>query len=174
MLVTSIILACYNMIETGGDSMKEYRLTKEGYDNLLKELDDLIKNKRKEIAEILKEAKEFGDLSENAEYEYAKNEQAFIEGRIEQINEILKNYVIIDKKENKGIVDIGSTVIIRDLEENRNKKYKIVSSVESDPEMNKISDESPMGKALLNRKIGEEVVFKIPQKMKKFRIIDII
>lgn len=154
--------------------MKKYRLTKEGYDSLLKELDDLVKNKRKEIAEILKESKEFGDLGENPEYDYAKNEQAFIEGRIEQINEILKNYVIVDKKENKGVVDIGSTVIVKDLEENSNKKYRIVSSVESDPEKNKISDESPMGKALLNRKIGEEIIFKIPQKTKKFRIIDII
>ena len=154
--------------------MKKYRLTKEGYDSLLKELDDLVKNKRKEIAEILKESKEFGDLGENPEYDYAKNEQAFIEGRIEQINEILKNYVIVDKKENKGVVDIGSTVIVKDLEENSNKKYRIVSSVESDPEKNKISDESPMGKALLNRKIGEEIIFKIPQKIKKFRIIDII
>ena len=154
--------------------MKKYRLTKEGYSSLLRELDNLVKNKRKEIAEILKESKEFGDLSENPEYDYAKNEQAFIEGRIEQINEILKNYVIVDKKENKGVVDIGSTVIVKDLEENINKKYKIVSSVESDPEKNKISDESPMGKVLINRKIGEEVIFKVPQKIKKFRIIDII
>ncbi len=154
--------------------MKKYRLTKEGYSSLLRELDNLVKNKRKEIAEILKESKEFGDLGENPEYDYAKNEQAFIEGRIEQINEILKNYVIVDKKENKGVVDIGSTVIVKDLEENINKKYKIVSSVESDPEKNKISDESPMGKALLNREIGAEVVFKIPQKIKKFRIVDII
>lgn len=154
--------------------MKKYRLTKEGYSSLLRELDNLVKNKRKEIAEILKESKEFGDLGENPEYDYAKNEQAFIEGRIEQINEILKNYVIVDKKENKGVVDIGSTVIVKDLEENINKKYRIVSSVESDPEKNKISDESPMGKALLNRKIDAEVVFKIPQKIKKFRIVDII
>jgi len=154
--------------------VKKYRLTKEGYSSLLRELDNLVKNKRKEIAEILKESKEFGDLGENPEYDYAKNEQAFIEGRIEQINEILKNYVIVDKKENKGVVDIGSTVIVKDLEENINKKYRIVSSVESDPEKNKISDESPMGKALLNRKIDAEVVFKIPQKIKKFRIVDII
>ena len=77
--------------------MKQYHLTKEGYENLLKELDDLVENKRKEIAARLKEAKDFGELSENPEYDYAKKEQAFVEGRIEQINEILQNYIILNE-----------------------------------------------------------------------------
>jgi len=154
--------------------MKKYHLTKEGYENLLKELDDLVKNKRKEIAARLKEAKDFGELSENPEYDYAKNEQAFVEGRIEQINEILQNYVILDENNGRDIIDIGSTIVVRDLEEKKNRKYKIVSSVESNPEQNKISDESPMGRALLGKKIGEEVAFKVLSKIRRLKIIDII
>ena len=154
--------------------MKEYSLTKEGHDMLVAELDELIKNKRKEVAERLKEAKDFGgELTENSEYEHAKNDQAFIEGRIEQINEIISNHVII-KKEEKGRVGLGSTVIVKDMAEKKEKKFKIVSSIESDPEKNKISDESPVGKALLHKKIGEIVLIKAPQSSKNFKIIDIL
>ncbi|MBU2562984.1 MAG: transcription elongation factor GreA [Actinobacteria bacterium] len=154
--------------------MKEYRLTKEGYEELLKEMEDLINNKRKEIAERLRDAKNSGgDLTENSEYEYAKNDQAFIEGRIEQINEILSNYIIIEKKENKGLVELGVTVVVRDVDKKRDKEFKIVSSIESDPEKNKISDESPMGRALLNKKIGDEVLVKTPEDTKRLKIIKI-
>ena len=155
--------------------MKEYRLTREGYKMLLNELDNLVKNNRKEVAERLKEAKEFGgDLAENPEYEHAKNDQAFIEGRIEQINEILKNYVIISNKNKKGIVDLGRTVVIRYLDERKNRKFNIVSSIESDPESNKISDESPIGMALINKKISDEIFVNTPQGKRKLKIIDII
>jgi transcription elongation factor GreA len=154
--------------------MKEYHLTKEGYDELLKEREDLINNKRKEIAVRLKEAKNSGgDLTENSEYEFAKTEQAFIEGRIEQISEILSNYIIIEKKTGKGLVELGSIVIVKDLDKKKEKEFKIVSSIESDPEKDKISDESPMGRALLNRKIGDEVVVKTPKETKKLKIIKI-
>lgn len=154
--------------------MKEYRLTKEGYEELIKEMEDLINNKRKEIAERLRDAKNSGgDLTENSEYEYAKNDQAFIEGRIEQINEILNNYIIIEKKENKGLVELGVTVVVRDVDKKRDKEFKIVSSIESDPEKNKISDESPMGRALLNKKIGDEVLVKTPEDTKRLKIIKI-
>lgn len=157
--------------------MKEYRLTKEGYEMLSKELEDLVKNKRREVAERLKEAKKFGggDLGENSEYEYAKNEQAFIEGRIEQLNEILQNCIIVDRKNGGSeVVDVGSTVIVKDLEENRTKKFKLVSPVESNPETGKISDESPLGRVLLNKRIGDIVEVKAPQKTKRFKIIDVI
>ena len=154
--------------------MKEYRLTKEGYDMLVTELNDLIKNKRKEVAERLKEAKDFvGDLTENSEYEHAKNDQAFIEGRIEQISEIMSNHVIVGKEE-KGKVGLGSTVTVKDMADKKEKKFKIVSSIESDPEKNKISDESPVGKALLHKKIGEVVLIKTPQSSRDFKIIDIL
>ncbi len=154
--------------------MKEYHLTKEGFDELLKEREDLINNKRKEIAVRLKEAKNSGgDLTENSEYEFAKTEQAFIEGRIEQISEILSNYIIIERKTGKGLVELGSIVIVKDLDKKKEKEFKIVSSIESDPEKDKISDESPMGRALLNRKIGDEVVFKTPKETKRLKIIKI-
>ncbi len=154
--------------------MKEYRLTKEGLEMLQRELEDLVNNKRKEVAERLKEAKEFGgDLAENPEYEHAKNDQAFIEGRIEQINEILQNYVLIENEKN-NLVDLGKTVVIKDLESNKKQKFKIVSSIESDPENKKISDESPVGKALLYKKIGDIVSVKTPQKVKNLQIIEIL
>ncbi|MCL4385426.1 MAG: transcription elongation factor GreA [Actinobacteria bacterium] len=155
--------------------MKEYRITQEGYEKLLKDLDYLVKVKRKEIAERLKEAKNAGgDLSENLEYEYVKNEQAFVEGRIEQINDILQNFVIVDKKVNKDVVDIGSVVVVRDLDLNKNRKFEIVSSVESEPSQMKISDESPLGSALLGKKIKDEVTVKTPGKVFRLKIIDII
>ncbi|NQT67495.1 MAG: transcription elongation factor GreA [Actinobacteria bacterium] len=154
--------------------MKEYRLTKEGYEELLKEMENLVNNKRKEIAGRLRDAKNSGgDLTENSEYEYAKNDQAFTEGRIEQINEILSNYIIIEKKENKGFVDLGVTVVVRDVDKKMDKEFKIVSSIESDPEKNKISDESPMGRALLDKKIGDEVLVKTPEDTKRLKIIKI-
>jgi len=154
--------------------MKEYRITREGYEKLLNDLDYLIKVKRKEIAERLKEAKNAGgDLSENLEYEYVKNEQAFMEGRIEQINDILQNYVIVENKENKSLVDIGSTVVLRDIGENKNLKYEIVSSIESDPEKHKISDESPLGRSLIGKTFKDEIMVKTPGKQMKLKIVDI-
>jgi transcription elongation factor GreA len=153
--------------------MKEYRLTKEGLEILQKELDELVNIKRKEVAERLKEAKEFGgDLAENPEYEHAKNDQAFVEGRIEQINEILGNYVIVEN-EKKHIIDLGKTVVIKDIDEKKEKKFKIVSSIESDPEKNKISDESPVGKALLHKKIGDIVTVKTPQNTRRLQVMEI-
>ncbi|MDZ7839043.1 MAG: transcription elongation factor GreA [Actinomycetota bacterium] len=147
----------------------------EGYEMLLKELDDLVKNKRKEIANRLRDAKKSGgDLSENSEYEYAKNEQAFIEGRIEQINEILQNHVIINGENSGSHVDLGSTVVLKDMVSGKEKKYKVVSSIETDPEKNKISDESPIGSSLLHKKIGDEIIVKTPQDKKKFKIVNIV
>ncbi len=154
--------------------MKEYRLTKEGYDKLIEEKEDLVNNKRKEIAGRLKDAKDnAGDLSENTEYEYAKNEQAFIEGRIEQITEIINKHVIIGGNGHKDIIDLGSAIEVSDLESNEKRRYLLVSSVESDPENNKISDESPMGRALLGKKTGEEIQVKTPQATISLRILKI-
>jgi len=154
--------------------MKEYRLTKEGYNKLIEEREDLVSNKRKEIAVRLKEAKEAsGELSENTEYEYAKNEQAFIEGRIEQINEILNKHVIIEGNNHNDSIDIGSNIEVKDLDSNKKRKYMLVSSVESDPENHKISDESPMGRALLSRKVGDVIQVKTPQSMIRLKVLKI-
>ncbi len=154
--------------------MKEYRLTKEGHDKLIEEREDLVTNKRKEIAERLRDAKDnAGDLAENTEYEYAKNEQAFIEGRIEQINAILNNHVIIEGNNHNDIIDIGSNIEVKDLNSNKKRKYILVSSVESDPENHKISDESPMGMALLGKKVGDSIQVKTPQSMIKLKVLKI-
>jgi transcription elongation factor GreA len=154
--------------------MKEYRLTREGYEKLKNEKEDLINNKRKEIAERLKEAKNLGgDLTENSEYDDAKNEQAFIEGRIMQIDDILSNCVIIDKKSNKGSVELGSIVVVKDVDKKTEKEFRIVSSIESSPEENKISDESPMGMSLIGKKAGEEIIVKTPTDTRRFKVISI-
>ncbi|MCX6346686.1 MAG: transcription elongation factor GreA [Actinobacteria bacterium] len=155
--------------------MKEYRITQEGHEKLLKDLDNLVRVKRKEIAERLKEAKTAGgDLSENLEYEYVKNEQAFVEGRIEQISDILQNFVIVEKKVNKDTVDIGSIVVVRDFDLNKNRKFEIVSSIEAEPSQMKISDESPLGRALLGKKIKDEITVKTPSKTLRLKVIDIV
>ena len=155
--------------------MKEYRITQEGHEKLLKDLDNLVRVKRKEIAERLKEAKTAGgDLSENLEYEYVKNEQAFAEGRIEQISDILQNFVIVEKKVNKDTVDIGSIVVVRDFDLNKNRKFEIVSSIEAEPSQMKISDESPLGRALLGKKIKDEITVKTPSKTLRLKVIDIV
>lgn len=140
---------------------KKFYLTKEGSDKLKQELNDLLTSKRKEVAQRIKEAKEFGDLSENSEYEEAKNEQAFTEGRIAEVKNILKNSVLItNRAKNQEKVAVGSKVTV-DIEGELN-EFIIVGSQEADPLDGKISNESPIGRALLHRKIGEEVEIDVP------------
>jgi len=137
-------------------------LTKEGFDSLQKELDDLRNNRRKEVALRLQEALEDGELIENAEYENAKNEQAFVEGRIKELEMLLANAQIIDEAENEqGAVQVGSTVVIQEdaLEP---ETYMIVGPAEADPRIGKISNESPIGRALINHKAGEKVKVEAP------------
>ena len=151
-------------------------LTKDGYIKLQKELDDLRSVKRKEVAERLHEAMEGGDLIENAEYESAKNEQAFVEGRIQELKMILANAHIIgddEKQENNGYVQVGSTVYIREEGESRSEKYIIVGAAEADPRNGMISNESPMGKAVLGHQAGDEVQIDTPDGKLKFRITTI-
>lgn len=138
---------------------KEFYVTGDGLKKLAEELEDLTKNQRKKIAAALKEAKEFGDLSENASWDDAKERQAFIEGRISEIEHILNNSVEIHTGDN-GVVEVGSTVHV-ELETGE-QKFQIVGSTEANPEEGKISNESPIGKALLGRKPGEEVEVEIP------------
>lgn len=139
---------------------KEFYLTQEGVDNLRVELDDLVQNKRKDVAKALKEAREFGDLSENASWDDAKDRQAFIEGRISEIENILKNAKIIDGGGKAGVVTVGSIVHV-ELEDGT-QKFHIVGSTEADADSGKISNESPIGKALLGKKTGEEVEVNVP------------
>ena len=135
-------------------------ISREGLEKLRKELEEMVSVRRPEIAQRIHDAKEHGDLSENAEYEDAKNEQAFVEGRIQRIEELLKNAVLIDENHATDHVAIGSTVTV-ELEAGR-QEFTIVGSAEADPRDGKISNESPVGRALLGHKKGEQVVVKVP------------
>lgn len=141
---------------------EEVILTKEGKEELEKRLEYLKVTKRAEITERIKTAREFGDLSENAEYDAAKNEQAMIEGEILEIEQKLKYSVIIKETGKKGTISLGSKVDFVDKETDEQFTYEIVGTTEADVEQGRISNESPIGNALLGRKVGEEVVVKAP------------
>ncbi len=154
---------------------KQILLTAQGLEELQNELDYLKTEKRNEIAEKIKVARSFGDLSENSEYDEAKNDQAKIESRINEIEAMLKNVQIIDESGNAGdSVHIGTTFKVLDVEMNEVTEYKMVGSAESDPLNGKISDESPIGKALMGHKAGDTVVVPTPGGDLEFKIIEII
>ena len=147
-------------------------LTSEGRQKLKDELDYLKKTKRSEIAIRIKEAKELGDLSENAEYADAREEQSFVEGRILELEEILKNARVIDPKNSApGTVDIGDTIVIKRNEEKF--EYTIVGSNEASPSEGRISNESPLGKSFLGKKKGDKVEVKAPKGIVIYEIIQI-
>ena len=153
---------------------KEVLLTQEGYDNLEKELDYLRTEKRAEIAERIKVALGFGDLSENSEYDEAKNAQAANEIKIANLEAKLRYAKIIDESEiDTKTVQVGNTVKVLDIEFNEEVEYTIVGSTEVDLSQNKISNESPIGAALIGAKKGEEVEFKIPDGTAKYKILAI-
>ncbi|MFI5358786.1 MAG: transcription elongation factor GreA [Halanaerobiales bacterium] len=154
--------------------MEEILLTQEGYEKLQEELNNLVNVKRREIAKKIKAAREFGDISENSEYDDAKNEQAFIEGRIKEIENMLRVARIVTDDEITGkTVSLGTTVKLRDLETGEEFSYTIVGSVESDPLNFKISNESPIGKAILGHKKGEIVKVEVPSGIMEFEILSI-
>ena len=137
---------------------KKNILTSEGLKKLEDELDDLIVVKRKEVAQKIKEAREQGDLSENAEYDAAKDEQRDIEARIEEIEKILKNAEIVDEDEvDLDKISVGCTVVLYDKEFEEEVEYKIVGSTEANSLAGKISNESPLGKALMGHKVGDNI-----------------
>ncbi len=150
-----------------GPAKNEFHLTAEGLQTLKDELKELTTVKRAEIAERLKEAKADGDLSENAMFDAARDEQGFIEGRIAEIEHILKHAVVIASKKG-GHVGLGSTVHL-ELEDGQ-QKYTIVGSTEANPDEGKISDESPIGKALIGKKPGDEVHVQVPSGVLTYKI----
>jgi transcription elongation factor GreA len=155
-------------------SDKEVILTQDGLKKLEDELENLKSVKRREVAERIKVAIGYGDISENSEYEDAKNEQAFIEGRIITLEKMLRNARIINNDEiNTDIVGIGATVIVKDLEYGDTMEYTIVGTAESDPLNNKISNESPVGKAILGKQKGTVVDVNVPAGVIQYKIIDI-
>ena len=148
-------------------------LTKEGFQKLADELEHLRTTKRKEVAERLHEAMEGGVLIENAEYEDAKNEQAFVEGRIQELEIILASAHIIEEQNKKTtIVQVGDTVVVKEGN-NSPEEYTIVGAAEANPRKGKISNESPLGRALLNRGVGDEVTVEAPGGMFKVSVVKI-
>jgi len=156
-------------------SEKEVLLTPDGLKKLEEELENLKSVKRREVAERIKIAIGYGDISENSEYEDAKNEQAFIEGRIITLEKMLRNARIINSEElDPEIVNIGSTVVVEDLEFGDTMEFTIVGSAESDPNENKISNESPVGKAIIGRRKGDIVEVSVPAgNIIQYKILDI-
>ncbi|MDF2721530.1 MAG: transcription elongation factor GreA [Paenibacillus sp.] len=155
-------------------SEKEVILTQEGLKKLEEELEHLKSVKRREVAERIKVAIGYGDISENSEYEDAKNEQAFIEGRVITLEKMLRNARIIKNDEvDTDTVNVGSIVIVEDVEFGETVEYAIVGSAESDPFQNKISNESPVGKALIGKKKDSVVDVQVPAGVIQYKIIDI-
>ena len=152
---------------------KKNILTYEGLKALEDELHELKVNRRREVAQKIKEAREQGDLSENAEYDAAKEEQRDIELRIKEIDKILKNAEVVDDNDgDSSVINVGCTVTIKDLEFNEEMEYKIVGSTEADSLKGKISNESPVGKALIGAQKGETVEVETPAGIIKYEILD--
>ena len=153
---------------------KTIKLTDDGLKKLEEELEQLRTEGRKEIAEKIKIARGYGDLSENSEYDEAKNEQAKIEARIAELESMLKNVEIISESAaDLGAVTLGSKVRVLDVEWNEECEYRIVGSAEADPQSGYISDESPVGRALLGHRVGESVVADAPAGEISFQILEI-
>ncbi len=149
-------------------------LTRQGYEKIEKELDRLRTVDRRQVAERIRESKQFGEVTENAEYEDAKTEQAFVEGRIQNLYRILQIARILDPEEiPTDHVGIGSVVTVRDLGTDDDWELTLVSSVESDPDNDRISDESPVGQALLGHGIGDRVSVRIPDGIIEYEIVAI-
>lgn len=153
---------------------KKYVMTYEGVKKLEEELEYLKTVKRKEITEKIKVALSFGDLSENSEYDEAKNEQAFAEGRIIQLENMLKNASIVDENEvPKDVVSVGSIVKVKDYEFDEEVEYIIVGSAEADPMNNKISNESPVGNGLIGKKVGDIIEVTVSDGVSKYEILEV-
>jgi len=154
--------------------VNEVILTKEGYAKLKKEIEYLSNDKRREVADRIRQAREFGDISENAEYDDAKNEQAMLEHRIAMLEDRLRAAHVLEKKDiAKDVVSVGALVRLKDIDANKTVEYKIVGSPEANPSENKLSNESPVGKAIIGRKKGDVVEVAAPRGALKFKIIAI-
>lgn len=155
-------------------SEQDVILTREGLEQLEQELENLRTVKRTEVKERLKEAIALGDLSENSEYDDAKNEQAFMEGRILELEKMIRNAKIIeDNVQLEGTVTVGSLIKVKDIEFDEVEEYRLVGTVEADPMNNRISNESPVGSALLGHKVGEIIDVEVPAGIIKLEILEV-
>ncbi len=153
------------------ENTEELLLTKDGLEKLENELLHLKTVKRKEIANRIKEAISYGDITDNAEYEDAKNEQAFVEGRIITLDKLLRRARILEKNNDEDHhARLGSKVKLKDLDLNEEYEYTIVSTAEADPNEKKISNESPVGKAIIGHTVGDQIVVKVPVGTFKYKI----
>jgi transcription elongation factor GreA len=154
--------------------LKEIVLTPDGYKKLQEEIELLSTTRRREVAERIRIAREFGDIAENAEYDAAKNDQAHLEARIAVLEERLKNSRVVTKKEMRsGEVSVGTTVRLKDMSSNKTVEYHIVGSAEANPAEMKLSNESPVGKAIMGCKKGDVVEVSAPRGALKFKIMEI-
>ena len=151
----------------------KYRMSRERLEELTKELEYLQNERTKEVAEQIKEARSFGDLSENSEYDEAKTEQGKVYSRIAELQDLLEKAEIIEKSESSGKVALGSKVVVRDLDEGFTETYEIVGSQEADPRTGRISNDSPFGRALIDRRPGDKVDVEAPMGMLHFEIVSI-
>ena len=152
---------------------KLYKLTRDKFEELQEEREYLKTVREKEVAELIKEARSFGDLSENSEYDEAKNEQGKLYSRISELDSILSNYEIIDESNDVSTVRTGSRIVVKDLEDGTEEEYYIVGSTEADPMEMRISDESPFGKAVLGKKAGETAKVDAPAGVIEYKIVSI-
>lgn len=149
-------------------------VSKAGYAKLQEDLEYLVTVKRREVAQKLKEARSFGDLSENAEYDEAKNEQAILESRINELELLISNAVVVEDDDiSLDEIGVGSVIKIKDLELDEIENLQIVGSTESDPDTGKISDESPIGRAALHHKVGDVFEAETPAGLLKFEVLEI-
>jgi transcription elongation factor GreA len=153
-------------------SQKKILITKEGLDKLQSELEHLLSVRRQDIASKIKRAREMGGTENNAEYEDAKNDQAFVEGRILMLENIVNNATVIESPALPGVVEMGDKVLIQN-QDGKIEQFTIVGSAEASPVEGKISNESPVGKTLLGKKIGDEVEVATPAGVLKFLIMDV-
>ncbi len=153
---------------------KEFKLSSKRLEELQEELNYLKTTREKEVAEMIKEARSFGDLSENSEYDEAKNEQAKLYGRIAEVENILNHAVIIDESEElTGFIGLGCRIVVRDLETGEEEAYQVVGSQEADPMNGKISDDSPFGRAMIGKSVGEQVAVEAPIGTLRFEVISV-
>ena len=152
---------------------KEYKMSAQGAQELKDELTYLKTVREKEVAELIKEARSFGDLSENSEYDEAKNEQGKLYSRMAELEEILSNYVVIEEEASGDDVSLGSTVTVLDKEFDEELTYKIVGSQEADPMNGAISEDSPFGKALLGKVVGDDVTVDAPAGPVEYKILKV-
>ncbi len=155
-------------------AIKATTMSRDGFNKLQEELEYLVTIRRKEVADKLKEARSYGDLSENAEYDEAKNEQGMLEAQIADLEAVIENAIIVDDDSlSLDEVGVGSFVKLKDFDMDEIVEWQIVGSTESDPDSGRISDESPIGKACLKKKVGDVFEVEVPMGTLKFEILDI-